>query len=412
MAKKEVGGKSSQQNDFLQPQTPVINSAVDVGTGRAFNDGAITVSFSLPSGSPAATSFVVTATASGQTTRTATGATSPLTVVGLASNVAYAITVTASNAVGPSGPSLTSTVTATTVPAQMSPPTVTTQVNQDNLTWTAPANGGKAISNYGWESNDAKSGTTAATSAPVTQEGGTTQAYRVRAFNANGWGAWSGFSGNVTTTPPFFPFFPYFPPYFPPFFPFFPFFPYFPPRFPYFPPFFPYFPPYFPPRFPRFSPLCIAADTLIHTKDGLVAAKDLVVGQKVTSFIIDELGIDSEEEMFFWNSETFTLSEEYVEAEIGLIVEKTNYIVYFNGNKDARYSTTQPVFVKSGDSYKIKTTGSLEVGEILIKPNFDGTYEEVEIIDITLEDEVDVTYQISCEPYDWFVAGGYLVHNK
>jgi hypothetical protein len=412
MAKKEIGGRSAQQNDFVPPLTPIVSSTLDVGTDRPFNDGAISVTFSLPAESLPVTSYTVTAVASGQTTRTASGSSSPITVVGLASNVAYSVTMVAVNANGTSPATSAVTVTATTVPAAPNAPTVTTQVNQDNLSWNIPTNGGKAISNYGWESNDAKSGTTANTSVSVAQEGGTTQAYRVRAFNANGWGAWSPYSGNVTTTPPFFPFFPYFPPYFPPFFPFFPFFPYFPPRFPYFPPFFPYFPPYFPPRFPRFSPLCIAADTLIHTKDGLVAAKDLAVGQKITSFIIDELGIDEEDEMFTWKSDSLTLDSEYVEAEVNLIVEKTNYIVYFNGDTSARYSTTQPVFVKSEESYKIKTTGSLTVGEILIKPNFDGTYQEIEIVDITLEEEVDVTYQISCEPYDWFVAGGYLVHNK
>jgi hypothetical protein len=151
---------------------------------------------------------------------------------------------------------------------------------------------------------------------------------------------------------------------------------------------------------------------MIHTRDGLVAAKDIQVGQKISSFIIDEMSIDEEHEMFSWNSNSFTLDEEYVEAEVVTVIEKVNNIVYFNGDKTARYSTTQPLFVKEGDSYKVRTTGSVDIGTILIKPNFDGTYEEVEITEITLEDEVDVTYQINCEPYDWFVAGGYLVHNK
>jgi PKD repeat protein len=408
MAKKEIGGRSAQQNDFVPPLAPIISSAADIGTNRPFNDGAISVTFSLPTESLPATSYTVTAIASGQTTRTATGSSSPISVVGLASNVAYSVSMTATNVNGTSSATSPIIVTATTVPAAPNAPSVSTQVNQDNLSWNIPANGGKAISSYGWESNDAKSGTTANTSVSVAQEGGTTQAYRVRALNANGWGAWSPYSGNVTTTPPFFPFFPYFPPYFPPFFPFFPWFPFF----PYFPPWFPYFPPYFPPFFPRFSPLCIAADTMIHTKDGLVAAKDLAVGQKVTSFIIDEMSIDEEHEMFSWNSDSFTLDEEYVEAEVVTVIEKVNNIVYFNGDKTARYSTTQPLFVKVDDSYSVRTTGSIDIGTILIKPNFDGTYEEVEITEITLEDEVDVTYQINCEPYDWFVAGGYLVHNK
>ena len=148
------------------------------------------------------------------------------------------------------------------------------------------------------------------------------------------------------------------------------------------------------------------------TVDGPVAAKDLRLGQKLVSFEISEMGTEEEDEMFAWNSETLTLGSQQVETEISTLVEKSNYVMYFNGDQTARYSTTQPMFVRIGDSYHIKTTGSLEAGSILIKPNFDGTYEEIEITEITVEDEVDITYQINCEPYDWFVAGDYLVHNK
>jgi hypothetical protein len=116
--------------------------------------------------------------------------------------------------------------------------------------------------------------------------------------------------------------------------------------------------------------------------------------------------------MFSWNSETLTFGSESVETEIAVIVEKANNIVHFNGDTSARYSTTQPMFVKIDGVYSIRTTGSLDIGTILVKVNDDGTYTEEPITSITLEDEVDVTYQINCEPYDWFVAGGYLVHNK
>jgi hypothetical protein len=286
----------------------------------------------------------------------------------------------------------------------MNAPSASTQVNQDNLSWTAPATGGSSIIRYRWESTDGKTGTTTSTSVAVAQEGGTAQQYRVRAENANGVGEWSLYSGSITTTPPFFPFFPYFPPYFPPFFPF----------FPYFPPWFPFFPwfPYFPPYFPNFSPLCIAADTLVMTVDGPVAAKELKLGQKLISFEIEEMGTDEEDEMFAWNSETLNLGSQQKETEIVTLFEKVNNIICFNGDQGARYSTTQPVFVRVGNLYKVQTTGSLEIGAILIKPNLDGTYEEIEISDIAIEEEVDVTYQINCEPYDWFVAGSYLVHNK
>jgi hypothetical protein len=99
------------------------------------------------------------------------------------------------------------------VPSAPNAPIVNPEVNQDFVSWTAPFNGGAPITLYGWESTDAKSGTTLTTSVTVTQEGSTSQSYRVRAQNIFGFGPWSAYSDQVTTTPPFFP--PFFPPYFP-----------------------------------------------------------------------------------------------------------------------------------------------------------------------------------------------------
>jgi hypothetical protein len=259
MAKKEAGGKSSQQNDFLQPLAPTLSSATDVGTGRAYNDGAIEVTFSLDPLSPPATSYNVYDSGNNLL---GSGSSSPFTVTGLSSDTSYTVYLTAVNNSGESDPSGTQTVTVTTVPATPSAPTASsTTADVDDVSWTAPSNGGSAITLYSWECDDGKSGTTASTSITVAQEGAgsSTNAYRVKATNANGDSEFSGYSSSVDTVAPFFPpFFPFFPPYFPPFFPFFPFFPYFPPFFPffpffpYFPPFFPFFPPYFPPFFPFF----------------------------------------------------------------------------------------------------------------------------------------------------------------
>ena len=159
MARKEAGGKSSQQNDFLEPKQPIIDSAVNVGTARGFNDGAATVSISLPAGSPEATSYTVTASTSGQSDIQVTGSSSPVIVGGLLSNTSYTFTATASNAAGTSPASeASSSVTVTTVPAAPSAPTASAGVDQDTLSWTAPADGGSAITTYYWESDDGKAG--------------------------------------------------------------------------------------------------------------------------------------------------------------------------------------------------------------------------------------------------------------
>ena len=215
------------------PGIPTIGAATDVGTSRAFNNGAATVAFT-PSEGATATSFTAT---SSPGSFTGSSASSPITVTGLQSNTSYTFTVTATNASGTSNASSASnSITATTVPATPAAPTVTTAALSDTVSWTAPANGGKVISGYTWASSDSKTGTVGSgtTSVAVTQEANTAQTYTVYATNANGNSLASAASNSVTT-----------PPFFPPFFPFFPpFFPYFPP--PFFPPFFPFFPPGFP----------------------------------------------------------------------------------------------------------------------------------------------------------------------
>ena len=143
------------------PLAPSSISATNLATGRSFNNGAASVSFSLPDNSPAATSFTITAAAAGQTTRTASGSSSPITVQTLSSGVTYTITVTATNKDGTSLASAAATVAITTVPATPAAPTATAQVNSDAVSWTAPASGGSAITIYYWESNDGKSGSTA-----------------------------------------------------------------------------------------------------------------------------------------------------------------------------------------------------------------------------------------------------------
>jgi hypothetical protein len=185
------------------PGVPTIGTATDVGTSRAFNNGAASVPFTEGAGATA-TSFTVTSTPGSYT---GTGSSSPITVAGLQSNTAYTFTMTASNAAGTSDASSASnSITATTVPATPAAPTVTTAALADTVSWVAPANGGKEITGYTWASSDSKGATVGSgtTSVVVTQEGDTSQTYTVYATNANGDSATSSASASVTT-PPFFP---------------------------------------------------------------------------------------------------------------------------------------------------------------------------------------------------------------
>ena len=154
---KQAGRMSQGANYFLAPYAPTIGTATDVGSGRAFNNGRADVTFT-PDAINAATSFTVTSSPGGFT---GTGASSPISVLGLQSSVAYTFTVTATNADGTSPASAASnSITATTIPNTMGAPSATAQVNQDYVEWTAPANGGSAITGYTITSSDGPTYTT------------------------------------------------------------------------------------------------------------------------------------------------------------------------------------------------------------------------------------------------------------
>ena len=198
------------------PQSPTIDSAVNSPSQRDYNNGLATVTFTARgTGGKAITGY--TALSSGA--QTGTGATSPVTVAGLASATAYTFTVKATNANGDSVYSSASgSITATTKPAQPAAPTVTTAAvggaspqgtagtANDTVSWSAPANGGSAITNYYWTCSDGKTGNTASTSVVVSQESGTAQTYSVRADNANGSSPTSSPSGSITSAFSFTPF--------------------------------------------------------------------------------------------------------------------------------------------------------------------------------------------------------------
>ena len=104
-------------NEYIslaKPGAPIGVCATDVGTGRAYNNGAATVSFVAPTSGGAVDSYTVTSTPGSYS---ATGASSPIVVTGLQSDTSYTFVVTATNLVGTSSASNASrSITATTVP--------------------------------------------------------------------------------------------------------------------------------------------------------------------------------------------------------------------------------------------------------------------------------------------------------
>lgn len=184
------------------PDAPTV-SAANVGTSRAYNNGAATVTVTAAATGGTPTSFTATSTPG---SFTATG-TSPLTVTGLQSATSYTFAVTGTNttATGPAGTS--SSITATTVP---NAPTIGTFTDggtgtTGTLSFTAPATGGSAITNYKY-STDSSTYTALSpsqTTSPLSLTGLTagTYSFSVKAVNANGDSAASGTVSGTVITP-------------------------------------------------------------------------------------------------------------------------------------------------------------------------------------------------------------------
>jgi len=218
---KHIGRKSSAQDNFVGPNpvTGVTASNYLNGSnnGRAYDDGAITVSWSAPVAGNTPTGYKVYE--AGVLKATVAYGTNTALITGLGSNTTHTYSVSSydsyldnsSNAVAANA------ATATTVPATMAAPTATAGVDLDTITWVVGNNGGTAIIDIYIESNEVpaknKTVTTSANgSTTIANEPNTAQAYKVRARNANGSGAFSGLSNTVTTLPPSF----FSPPFFPP----------------------------------------------------------------------------------------------------------------------------------------------------------------------------------------------------
>lgn len=201
----------SAWSTFLTPAAvlaPTIGSAVNQGTGRAYNNGQASISFTPSSElGGAAALYTVTSTPG---SLVATGTSSPIVVTGLSSNTSYTFTVKASNSYSNATSAATSPITATTIPDAPVIGTATDTMvgNQVSIAITSQNTGGSAITNYAY-STDGVNYTTlspAQTSGPIVISGLTNnQAYtfRLKAINANGTSEASSVSNSVTPTASF-----------------------------------------------------------------------------------------------------------------------------------------------------------------------------------------------------------------
>jgi len=175
-------------------------SAANVGTSRAYDNGAATVTLTNNATGGTPTSYTVT---SSPGSFTGTG-TSPVTVTGLASATSYTFTAVAINSTGtsPAG-AASSSITATTVPQAPTIGTATVSGTTATVPYTAGATGGAAVSTF--TATSSPGSITGTGASPITVSGltgGTAYTFTVTATNANGTSTASSASNSVTAAFP------------------------------------------------------------------------------------------------------------------------------------------------------------------------------------------------------------------
>jgi hypothetical protein len=511
-----VGIESSSRRTV--PDAPLIGTATNVGLNRPYNNGRADVTFSAPSfdGGLPITSY--TATAVEDPTKTATGASSPISVTGLSSATNYTFKVYATNAIGTGAGSLTSNqITATTVPQTPAAPSVSVPANQAwgsnaniSIVVTAGATGGLSITSYGATSSSGNTGTSGTTTVTVSDTRGTPRTYtatvsngngpssaspasssitpstvpnqiaqpsasagvtsatvtwsapddgssaitsydllnslggtrtgvtspynwtaltagqaytfQAKANNNNGPGAYSPSSNSVTpTSPPIIAIIATPPPIIaiiavtPPIIAIIAVTPPIIAIIAVTPPIIAIIavtPPIIAIIAVSPPPVCVHGDTLIRTLDGYVKARDLFIGQNLTSYTFNELPTSRE----FYDVETWTSNElngdQTVPTTIEAIkVRQVAVTVMFNNLKTRRFSLEHMLLAKRDGVYMFVQAGVIRLGDYLVY-DIDNHATDVIVESIGYLDEVTDVYDISVNPYDLFIAGDVIAHNK
>lgn len=178
----------------------------DVGTGRAYSSGAITIAFTAGTNGGAPYGYTGTATSGSLTYTTGATTTSSITL-SVGNPGTYSLAGTAYNGFGTSPVSTPTNVTVTTVPnvpTGVTVANVSAYTSDVTVSWTAPAdNGGKSITGYtvvpylGATAQTTTTTTgTSATISGLTQ--GSVYTFKVKATNANGTGLESTASSSWT----------------------------------------------------------------------------------------------------------------------------------------------------------------------------------------------------------------------
>jgi len=190
--------------------TPSTTPSAPTITGITLGNGLLSVAFTAGAdGGSALTNYEYSTDDGTSFTTVAPASTaSPIVITGLSNGTEYTVRIRAVNANGEGPASGSSAGTPSTTPGAPTITGVTPGNGQLTVAFTAGGDGGSALTNYEYSTDDGTSFTTvapASTASPIVITGlsnGTEYTVRIRAVNANGEGAASGSTtGTPSTTP-------------------------------------------------------------------------------------------------------------------------------------------------------------------------------------------------------------------
>ena len=202
-----LGGSLSNTATPINAAPAVTTATATAGNGQA------TVNWTPPTGTAAApvTGYTIGVYSGASLLQTLTdnnGSDSSYTVTGLTNGTAYTFRVAAQNAAGSSGYATTTATTPYTTPSALDGTSISATSStsgSENLTWTAPNNGGSAITGYtvqystngtSWTTATSNTGSGTASYTVTGLTASTAYYFRVAAINAAGTGAY----GATTST--------------------------------------------------------------------------------------------------------------------------------------------------------------------------------------------------------------------
>jgi len=365
------------------PDAPTnqVATVVSSGSGVAFGSASASISFTAPVQGPAPTNYTIYSNTGGYSV---TGSTSPITFTQLGT---YTFTIKANNAAGQSlATQATGSITLSTVPAQVSQPSVSQNgVGSNTISWSAPSNGGSAITGYiliDEGQSNAETNVGLVTSYNSSETEGSNHTYKVKAYNANGNGLASVSSANVTTQS--FSFAPY------GFFSFFSF-------------------------SGGYTPdNSLYFDTKVLTPDGVKPASSLQVGDKVLGLDFDNTvdfnSVNGKIRWSDWFSDSETIKEHnIVETTITEVIVKPQ--TEYTSIDGTLFTESHRILVKKNNVVSFIAASDVDNSYQVYSPTVEDFVDIYVVEDIALVEEASA-YTIKCEPYNNFFTEQMLVFDS